>query len=696
MRKTYMMARANISKMKIQGIILVVLLLISSLMLNVGLMLAINFQGFLGNMTSELNTSDAFYTLPYVQFADDVKNRIERHEQIISLNMYDAIVVNAEITDWRSGNQTTIFFRNREVQQAVSQWKLVSDTLNDVQNPVFVPYGFSTSGVFSLGDQMEMTVNNIPLTFTVAGFSEDILFSNAADMQFAFYVTDYMYAELLQIFEQYHTAILFADISGNQRNVEQFIRGIFDEGIGVDSSLQFITRTYEMLVGGRILLPSILSVMVIVFAFIIVIVCLTMIRFKISNNIEEDMPQIGSLKAVGFTSWQIRAGFLLQYLAVALFGAFVGVTLSYGVLPFIRSVIAMQTGLLWQQGLDIPHNLIAVVVVVLIVSILVLFSSRKIKGIDPVVAIRGEAAGNSFKRNYLPLDKTILPLNLALGSKAILQNIKQSIALFVVFAVIAFTGIFFVGMRHMSTTQSDSFMALTGAEISDVVIELHSGADSDYVRNSIMAMSGVVQAIFIDSSQVIINGEYTITYVMDDFSMKVNPSVYRGRYPIHRNEIALSWIAADMLGVGVDDILHIELQDAPFVVTGITQGQGAVAVNGAGASISITTEGMSSIVPDFRQIRLGIYLEDGVDVSVFVEEMSAVLDRYILSVMNWRDMLEDGNATITGILVLLSTAMLGFAVVVILLVLYFIVGAVIIRRHRHLGIQKAVGFTTFE
>ena len=333
MRKTYMMAKSNIAKMKMQGVILVVLLLISSLMLNLGLMLAVNFQGFLGNMTSELNTSDAFYTLPYAQLTDDVRNRIEGHQQILSLNVYDGLVVPAEISDWRG--QTTIFFRNRELQQAVSRWQFVSETLNKVQNPVFVPYGFNTSGVFSLGDQMEMMVDSVTLTFTVAGFTEDILFSNAADTQFAFYVSDYMYAELLQIFAQYHTAILFADIYGNQRNIENYIFGLLDDGA------MFITRTYEMVVGGRILLPSILSIMVIVFAFIIVIVCLTMIRFRITNSIEEDMPAIGSLKATGYTSWQIRAGLWGQYLMLGLFGAFVGVALSYTILPLVWCLITI-------------------------------------------------------------------------------------------------------------------------------------------------------------------------------------------------------------------------------------------------------------------------------------------------------------------------------------------------------------------
>ncbi|MCL2387774.1 MAG: ABC transporter permease [Defluviitaleaceae bacterium] len=695
MRKTYMLAKANITKMKIQGIILVVLLLISSLMLNLGLMLAINFQSFLGNMTLQLGTSDAFYTLPYVQLTDEVRSRIENHEQVISLNVYDGIVVPAEIPNWRSGSQVTIFFRNREVSQAVSRWLLVSDMVHNAENPVFVPYGFRTIGAFSLGDTMEMTVNGIPLTFTVAGFTEDILFSNSADTQFAFYVTEYMYVELLQNFSQYHAAILFADVYGNQGNVEFFIREIFDEGVELGSSLRFITRTYEMLVGGRILLPSILSIMVIVFAFIIVIVCLTMIHFRISNSIEEDMPAIGSLKATGFTSWQIRTGLLGQYLMVALFGAIAGVPLSYAVMPFIRGVIAMQTGLFWQQGFDFPLNTIAVSVIAVIVSVLVLIGSRKIKSIDPVVAIRGGVSGHNFKRNHLPLDSTKLSLNLALGSKVMFQNVRQSIALFIVFAVIAFTGIFFVGIRHMATAQSEEYMALTGAELSDVVIQLRPNADSNYIRNTISTMNGVWQAVFIDNATITVGNEQITTYVMDDFAKKTNPSIYRGRYPIHRNEIALSGFASDILGVGVDDILRIGASNTPFVITGLTQGQGATN-EVAFVNISITTAGIEDITQGFRQQRLGVYLEDGVCVNEFMTEATAIFENEILSAVNWRDMLEAGAVTVTSILVLLSTVMLGFAIVVILLVLYFIVGAVIVRRYRYLGIQKAMGYTTFE
>jgi len=278
-----------------------------------------------------------------------------------------------------------------------------------------------------------------------------------------------------------------------------------------------------------------------------------------------------------------------------------------------------------------------------------------------------------------------------------LQNARQGISLFIVFAIIAFTAVFFVSMRHMATAQSDEYVALMGIELSDAVVEFRVGTDSNYVRNAVAAMDGVLQVAFLDSTNITVGDEQILAYVMDDFGVKANPSVYRGRYPIHRNEIALSGFAADMLGVGVDDILHIGVQNAPFIITGITQGQGATEDVALGfINISITASGIESIHPGFSQLRLGVYLEEWVDVNAFISEVSAMFDSEILSTTNWRNMVADENLAVAGVLVLLSTAMLGFAAVVILLVLYFIVGAVIVRRHRHLGIQKAMGYTTFE
>ena len=700
MFKIYMLARANVAKMKVQGVILVLLLLISALMLNVGLMLAVNFASFMDELTTELATSDAFYALPYAQVTPEVIAHIEAHEQVLSVAVYDAVIVPAEVSDWREGSTTGIIFRNKEIVPSVSRWMLVSEVLGGVDNAVFVPYGLSTGAGFRLGDRIEMRVGDTPLVFTIAGFTEDILFSNTADVQFAFYVSGALYSSLLERFEPYHAALVFVDLQGETRNVEMLMHTVFLEGVAPDddasmSNVAFMAGTYEMLVGGRVLLPMTLSMMVIVFAFIIVLVCLTMIRFRINNSIEEDMPAIGSLKAAGFSSWQIRSGLWAQYAMISLPGALLGIPLTYAVLPFIRRVIAMQTGLAWQQGLDVGLDIATLLIILAIVSVLVLVCSRKIKRIDPVVALRGGVSGHSFKRNHLPLDSVPLSLNTALGSKTMLQNLAQSGALLLIFVLIAFTASFFVALRHMATDQRDAYMALTGVELPDVVVEFRPDAPSHEVRSVMADMDGVWQAVFLDSTNVVIAGEYITAYVMDNFAQKVNPSVYMGRYPIHPNEVAISGFAAQLWGVGVDDMLSIGPVGTPFVVTGLTQGQGATG-HIEFVSVSLTTAGVAYVSEGFEQLRLGIYLQGGADVGAFVSQLSTEFDGYLLSVLNLRDIFIEGNTVITDILVLLSSTMLGFAVVVILLVLYFITGAVIVRRHRYLGIQKAMGYTTLD
>ena len=55
---------------------------------------------------------------------------------------------------------------------------------------------------------------------------------------------------------------------------------------------------------------------------------------------------------------------------------------------------------------------------------------------------------------------------------------------------------------------------------------------------------------------------------------------------------------------------------------------------------------------------------------------------------------EEGAGAFASILSMVGIVILIVAVFVILLILYLVIGATIIRRHRDLGIQKAIGFTT--
>ena len=93
----------------------------------------------------------------------------------------------------------------------------------------------------------------------------------------------------------------------------------------------------------RSIMANIVSVMMMVFAAIIVVVCLIVVRFRIENSIEEDMTKIGSLKAVGYTSRQIISSITIQFSLIALVGSMMGITLSYLATPAISKVFAHQS-----------------------------------------------------------------------------------------------------------------------------------------------------------------------------------------------------------------------------------------------------------------------------------------------------------------------------------------------------------------
>ena len=698
MRKTYMMAKANLAKMKSQGIILTTLLVITAMLLNLGLMLALTFSGYMHDIARELNTKDTFYTLPYVFFTDDVRGRIENHEQIRSLTAYEGVMLPTRIPEMIDVEvDFTFMFRNMEITPSVSSFSQVTEILDGVPNPILIPHVFSadTFGV-SLGDSLEFFVDGEPIVFTVAGFIADIL--THGTMTFV-YVSKPMYSELVQRFEHHHAALLFADIYGDEITLNPFMRQIFTEGITeTNSRVMFYGLCRDLRIFQRGNFARTVAMITSVFSIILLVVGIITIRFSINNKIEQDFSQLGSLKAAGYTSLQIRLGLMAQYLSLAIVGCILSVPLVRLTLPIVSNVMAQQIGLFWRPSFH-DTAIVAVLtlgILMLLVASFALYCSRRIKTIDPVVAIRGGASGHSFRRNYLPLSKTILPVNIAIGGKLSLQNPGQSIALLLIFIIITFTMGIGANMIHVASRQLDGMRLAQAREVADTVLELAPGADSTIIRDEIAAMPGVIHAVFFDYAFIDIGDTRQVPmFVIDDFALRTRSAIFRGRYPVHVNEVAISWTAANTWNVGIDDILHIN--GTPFVVTGLTQGGGAIQVAGSNReSINLTTQGARTLSPDFVQSRLHVNLFPEMAVQDFVSEVIGKFDSQIVRGENLRAIQEATLIIMMDIYIVISTVAFVVVTLIMLFVLYFITAAVIIRRYRFLGIQKAMGYTTFD
>lgn len=174
-----------------------------------------------------------------------------------------------------------------------------------------------------------------------------------------------------------------------------------------------------------------MAVMIVAFAFIIVAVCLIVVRFRIGNSIEDDMTKIGSLKALGYTSRQIVLSIVMQFVLIALAASIFGILLSYMATPVLSDLFAQQSGVKWIQGFDPSISIITLGLIIVVV--IACITARKINRLNPIVALRGGIVTHNFKKNHLPLEKTRGNVPFLLVIKNLLQNKRigcGSIALF--------------------------------------------------------------------------------------------------------------------------------------------------------------------------------------------------------------------------------------------------------------------------
>ena len=90
MGKLWMQARANIRKTKSVTATLVVLFLMAALLLNTGLLVAINYGGFFDELKQELAPADAYFAIPDAIYTDEVKQYIEENAHVERTQTHEA------------------------------------------------------------------------------------------------------------------------------------------------------------------------------------------------------------------------------------------------------------------------------------------------------------------------------------------------------------------------------------------------------------------------------------------------------------------------------------------------------------------------------------------------------------------------------------------------------------------------------
>lgn len=697
MAKIILHSWANIRKTKGHTVSILLMFVIAALLMNSGLLVLLHFGSFFEKNTRELKTADVYYVMPSGLYTSAVDDYIRTHPQVKEMQKEEVLWTSASIRYLNNPRDFTLIWKDADENRQLSRWKFIGEVLPADAESIYVPYVFNLDGGYRLNDRIDISVKGTVLSFTVKGFIEDVYFSSLDTGNLGFYLPHEAYQRAASILGAGSKAsLVFANLQSASTDIKNGIRQLIKQDKLLsysDATSALFSLDLSMIRLSRVMMASMVSVMVVVFAGVIAAVCLIVVRFRIGNSIEEDMVKIGSLKAMGYTSKQIILTLVTQFAGIALIGSLIGITLSYLTLPILSLVFAHQSGLLWKQAIDPLASSITLVVILSVVFAVSYLSTRRIHRLNPIVALRGGILNHSIRRNVLPLEHTRGGLPMVLAWKSMLLNRKQTLMIAVILTVVSFAGSFSVLMFYNSVVDTRIFAETPGIELSNVLAVLKPDTDREAIVQGILGMEDVRKAQFIEETPVMVEGLEATAYVMADYSAKETNTVYSGRYPLHSNEIVIAGHLADKVRKYIGDLVTVQAggKQTRFLITGLSQG-----AKMGGMNVSLRLDGLKQLIPAFQQQSLHVYLNQAFNAAAFLPKLESRYGDALLTSVDMDHYIEQNMEVYTSIVSQVGISMLAITLCVVILVLYFVINSSIIRRKRELGIQKALGFTTLQ
>lgn len=699
METTGMLIKSYLKKSKGQMLSLFLLIVIAVTILNTGALVFFNYQRSFLNRMEELNGAHFMAALPE---SDDKDKNITFIRNYAGVNQVETqkvlIFPGASIPYGDSRLEQVFLITSLGDSRDISKLRIVEKDAS-IQEGIYLPYIMKTGGYHKIGGTFDIRINNKTFEFPIAGFIEDVSLTSSINLGgIGAYLKEEDFKKLQKDcrewnhpgtlvsarMDDYHDSVNLTSDFKKQMSGTQRLEGTAMNLWCQDAVLGVRARNLTSNIGGSIMIS---------FALIIVLISTVVIRFRIINMIEEDMKNVGVLKALGYTSRQIVISFVLQFAAAGGIGAVLGVIASYGVLPLINELFSAQTGIVWHQGFHAAISIMVIVLIFIITGSIAFFASGRINHLHPIMAIRGGIATHSFRSNVIPLDHSRGPLNFLLAFKNTLQNTKKNIMIGLIISFLTFVALFAWTMYYNIAVEKDSFLNIIGAEMADFVVVLPKNEKARSFQDKIQDMGNVRKTFYYDTLSTRVNGTDCMTTVLEDFQMIENNTVFKGRYPKHDNEAAMGVLLSEVLGKDIGDTITVESgnEQKEYLVTGLTQGSFYL-----GMDIMVTKEGIEEILPAFKQSNLYVYLNQSDDgaLAAFEKDINNRYGEDNISLTKNKEVIFSTINIYSKMTTIIAIGILCTTVLVITLVLYLIIRMMITRQKRYYGIQKSIGFTT--
>lgn len=520
---------------------------VSALMFALTCFLAIGLLGSMDTLMEAAKTPD-FLQMHTGQIDEAALVRFaEEQEQVLSfqtlrfLNLENSSMVLGGHSLADSTQDNGVCVQSEQFDYLVD---LENRVIHGVQSgEIYVPvcyrqkYGLNVGETVQIGDA----------SFTIAGFLRDSQMNAMMASSKRFLVSDADY-ELLKSAGSEEYLIEFLLREGADSNA--FATEYTDAGLPANGPA--ITKPLIRMMNA--LSDGLMILVILLVSVVLLLISMLCIRFTLLTQLEADRKEIGMLKAIGMPKEEIRRLYFLKFLTLSLLGAVCGLGLAFASKGALSAGMRELYGASENGWLEF---LAAFAGAALTEGILLLSVSRTLKRtekLSAVEALTGQT-GNSRQRRLPAPQYILVALVITLGM--FLMILPQNI---------------------LSTISSPQFVTYMGIGDGEIRLDIRQTEDITLMTEQtekLLAEEKTVDRFAalrtMSCRAVLPDGSYAAVQVEQGDHTVFPVSYARGGAPKGKNEIALSYLCAEELGLSLGDTLLLLTEEAPqeYTVCGI-------------------------------------------------------------------------------------------------------------------------------
>ncbi|MBQ6039801.1 MAG: ABC transporter permease [Oscillospiraceae bacterium] len=466
------------------------------------------------------------------------------------------------------------------------------------------------------------------------------------------------------------------------------------ENSGMPKEGQAITYTLLKLVSG---LPDLMTVMILILMSIILMLIAAMcLRFTILAAMEEEIEDIGILKAIGVSFRDIRKMYLDRYRLLIVIGCVLGCLVAVPVNQMLISHITAAFGKPSFSILMILFPVLAAVLIYLADNAICRKILKRVKQVSVIDTIKGQAEAKSAgKRDAVR--KTAarsvfrLPVDWWMSWKQLLLH-KRS-WLLMTFVVAAAYCMMLLSTNVLTTFRSPAFITYMGQQKCDMMISVTSterlAERCERVKSMLESDSSVIETVqdaFVVQTAQNTEGEWENLHITCSESAGSGLQYLEGSAPQQSDEIALSYLNSKKYGVKVNDQMTVvkDENEMTLRVCGIYQD-----VSNGGYTAKMKTEYRPE---DVYRYDFLVRFQDGTDVpakaDIYAEEIGT--DANVKSMDAFVQQTLSGLTNQFGSVV---CVIVGVAIGLMILITSLLMLLILIKNRKQTAIQRVTGFS---